>query len=64
VDIIKKNGKLKICVDYKKLNVATKNDFYMFPFTDEVINTVVGHQVYTFLDMFLGYRHISITLED
>ncbi len=32
----KKNGKLKICIDFKKLNVATKKDPYPLPFTNEV----------------------------
>jgi hypothetical protein len=31
---------------------------------DEVINIVVGHAIYTFLNGFLGYHQISITLED
>jgi hypothetical protein len=44
----KKNGKLKICVDFKKLNVATKKDPYPLPFIDEVINIIIRHEVYTF----------------
>jgi len=32
VVVLKKNGKLKICVDFRKLNVATKKDPYMLPF--------------------------------
>ncbi len=51
----KKNGKLKICVDFRKLNVATKKDPYPLCFNNEVINIVVGHEVYTFLDGFFGY---------
>jgi hypothetical protein len=35
--IPKKNGKLKICVNFKKLNVATKKDLYPLPFIDEVV---------------------------
>jgi hypothetical protein len=50
--MFKKNGKLKICVDFKKLNAATKKDPYLLPFMDEVINIVAGHEVYTFLDGF------------
>jgi hypothetical protein len=46
-----KNG-MKICVDFKKLNMATKKDPYLLPFRNEVINTIVGHEVYTFLDGF------------
>jgi hypothetical protein len=52
----KKNGKLKICVDFKKLNATIKKDLYPLPFTDEVINIVVEHEVYTFLDGFSGYH--------
>jgi hypothetical protein len=32
----KKNGKFIICVDFKKLNITTKKDPYLLPFTDEV----------------------------
>ncbi len=52
VVVPKKNGKLKICVDFKKFNATTKNDIYPLPFTYEVINIVVEHEVYTFLDGF------------
>jgi hypothetical protein len=51
---------LKICNDFKKFNVTTKKDLYSLPFTNEVINTIGRHEVYTFLDGFLGYHHISI----
>jgi hypothetical protein len=50
--VLKKNGKLKICVDFKKLNVTTKRDSYPLFFIDEVINIVTRHEVYTFLDGF------------
>jgi hypothetical protein len=60
----KKNGKLKISVDFKKLNVTIKKYFYPLPFIDEVINIIVGHEVYTFLDRFSRYHRISITPKD
>jgi hypothetical protein len=56
----KKNGKLKNCVDFKKLNATIKKDLYMLPFINEVINIVAIHEVYTFLDGFFGYHQISI----
>jgi len=37
-----KNGKLCICVDYRQLNFLTKKDPYPFPFSEEVIDLVVG----------------------
>ncbi len=51
-------------MDFKKLNVTTKKDPYPLPFIDEVINIVARHEVYTFLDGFLGNHHISATLKD
>jgi hypothetical protein len=37
-----KNGKLRICVDFKKLNRAIKKDIYPLPYSDEVLNIVAG----------------------
>jgi hypothetical protein len=51
--MLKKNRQLKFCVDFRKLNNATKKDPYQLPFINEVINILVGHEVYTFLDFFL-----------
>ncbi len=51
VVVPKKNGKLRICVNFKKLNVA-----YLLPFTNEVINTIARHEVYTFLNGFFRYH--------
>ncbi len=36
----KKNGKLRICVNFIKVNVATKKDPYLLPFTNEVLNII------------------------
>jgi hypothetical protein len=49
---------------FQKLNPTTKKDPYPLPFTNEVLNTVVGHDVYSFLDGYFEYHHISITLEN
>jgi len=62
--IPKKNGKLKIYIDFKKLYTTTKKDQYPLPFTNEVVNTVIGYEAYSFLDGNLGYHQIFIALED
>lgn len=38
VIVLKKNGKLRICTDFRNLNAATKNDSYLLPFTKEVLD--------------------------
>jgi len=46
----KKNDKMKICIDFKKLNVATKKDPYPLPFINEVLNIVARYEAYSFFD--------------
>jgi len=64
VIILKKNDKLRIYINFKTLNVATKRDPYPLPFTNEVLNIVVGYHAYSFLDGYSGYHQVSIALED
>jgi hypothetical protein len=56
VVVLQKNGKLRICVDFRKLNATTKKDLYLLPFTDEVIDIITSHEVYTFLDHISRYH--------
>ncbi|MCO5569244.1 hypothetical protein L7F22_022955 [Adiantum nelumboides] len=60
----KKNGKWRVCVDYKPLNAATKRDHFPLPFQDEILNEVAGHERYTVCDGYSGYYHIPIAEED
>jgi hypothetical protein len=50
VIVTKKNGELNICIDFKKLNEATKKDTYPLPFMNEVINIIVRYEAYSLLD--------------
>ncbi|MCO5554207.1 hypothetical protein L7F22_007735 [Adiantum nelumboides] len=40
----KKNGKWRVCVDYKPLNAATKRNQFPLPFQDEILNKVAGYE--------------------
>ena len=60
----KKNGKWRICVDYKPLNAATKRDHFPLPFQDEILNEVAGYERYTVCDGYSGYFQIRIAKED
>ena len=59
VVIPKKNGKLRIYFDYKKLNAATKSNPFPMPFFDTLLDVVAGHEMYSLLDGFSGYNQIS-----
>jgi hypothetical protein len=60
----KKTGGIRICVDLRKLNDACLHDPFPTPFTDEVLENVGGHEVYSFTDGFSGYHQIKIAQED
>ena len=56
VVVPKKNGKIWVCVNLKKVNAATIKDNYPLPIMDHVIKRVVGAEAYSFLDGFSTYN--------
>jgi len=64
VVVPKNNGKLRICIDFKKLNVAIKKDPYPLPFIAKVLNTVIGYETNSFLDRYSRYHQIYIAPKD
>ena len=60
----KKNGKIRVCVDYRKLNAVTVTDTFPLPFTDSVLDAVDGHDMYSFLDGFSGYNQVRMHPND
>lgn len=52
----KKNGKLRVCVDYRKLNVCTQNNHFPLSFITPLLEEVGGHARYTFMDGYIGYN--------
>ena len=64
VVVPKKNGKLRVCVNLKKVNIATIQDSYPLPIIDHVLERVSGKEAYNFLDGFSGYNQVSIDPKD
>nr|GEY11032.1 reverse transcriptase domain-containing protein [Tanacetum cinerariifolium] len=44
----------RICIDYRKLNEATRKDHFPLPFMDQMLERLVGNEYYYFLDGFSG----------
>lgn len=51
-------------MDYRTLNAATIQEPFPLPYMDSILDEVVGHEAYSFLDGFSGYKKISMALED
>jgi hypothetical protein len=60
----KKNGKLRMCVDFRALNNATVKNRYPLPRIDELLDRLQGASVFTKLDLQSGYWQIRIKEED
>jgi hypothetical protein len=60
VIVPKKNGKIYISQDYRKLNSVTKKDRFPLPLIDTLLDVVAGHEMYSLMDGFSGYNQIGI----
>ena len=54
----------RICIDYRKLNKATRKDHFPLPFLDQMLDRLAGHEYYCFLNRYLGYNQITISPKD
>ncbi|GJT92966.1 reverse transcriptase domain-containing protein [Tanacetum coccineum] len=50
----------RVCIDYRKLNDATRKDHFLFPFIDQMLERLAGNEYYCFLDGFSVYFQIPI----
>nr|GEW65091.1 reverse transcriptase domain-containing protein [Tanacetum cinerariifolium] len=53
-----------VCIDYRKLNEATRKDHFPLPFIDQMLERLARNQYYCFLDGFSGYFQIPIDPKD
>ncbi|GJS38223.1 reverse transcriptase domain-containing protein [Tanacetum coccineum] len=54
----------RVCIDYRKLNEATRKDHFPLPFMDQMLERLAGNEYYCFLDGFSGYFQIPIDPND
>jgi hypothetical protein len=64
VSVYKKNGKLRVCIDFRNLNKSTPMDGYPMPIADLLIDAAAGHQIISFMDGNAGYNQIFMAEED
>nr|GEX53880.1 reverse transcriptase domain-containing protein [Tanacetum cinerariifolium] len=61
---IAKDVSVKVCIDYQKLNEATRKDHFPLTFMDQMLERLAGNEYYCFLDGFSGYFQIPIDPRD
>ncbi|KAM1758776.1 hypothetical protein ACFX11_007869 [Malus domestica] len=64
VPVLKKNGALRICIDFRNLNLATPKDEYTMPISDLLIDAAANHAILSFMDGHAGYNQIFIAEAD
>jgi hypothetical protein len=62
--VYKKNGKMRVCIDFRDLNRATPMDGYPMPVADLLVDAVAGHKVISFMDGNAGHNQIFMAVED
>ncbi len=60
----KKDGKLRFCIDYRKLNEATVKDSYPIPRMDDCLDSLGEATIFTGLDAYSGYWQMNVAKKD
>ena len=53
-----------MCIDYRKLNTATRKNHYPLPFIDKMLDRLARYPHYCFLHGYSGYNQIARAPED
>ena len=54
--VMKKNGKLRVRIDFKDLNNATSKDEYHMPITNIFVDLALGNEILRFIDGYSSYH--------
>jgi deoxyuridine 5'-triphosphate nucleotidohydrolase len=57
----KKDGKTRICIDYRDLNELTIKNAYPLPKIDDLLDALNGAKIFTTLDLFSGYWQVPLS---
>ena len=64
IHVPKKNGKVRVCVNFRDLNKASPKDDFPLPHIDILVDNTAGHSMLSFMDGFSRYNQIMMALED
>ena len=64
VSVPKKDGKVRMCVDYKDLNQASLKENFSPPHINTLVDNTTKNSMFSFMDSFFKYNQIRMALED
>lgn len=64
IPVRKKSREIRVCIEFRHLNRASKKDNYPLPSLDEVLQIVNGSQMMSFLDGYSEYNQVMVDEED
>jgi len=64
VVVTKKNGSLRFCVDYGKLNSVTRRAAYPLPHIDECLDALSGSRYFSAFDLRSSYHQVPLDIKD
>ncbi|KAA3461604.1 RNA-directed DNA polymerase (Reverse transcriptase), Ribonuclease H-like protein [Gossypium australe] len=64
IPVPKKDGKVRMCVDYRDLNKASPKDNFPLPHINTLVDNTTGYSLFSFMDGFSGYNQIKMHPED
>eukprot|EP00731_Ephydatia_muelleri_P034136 Em0048g12a len=64
VPVKKKDGTLRLCVDYRRLNAVSESDAYPMPRVDDLIDRLGGVSYITTMDLTRGYWQVPVSPDD
>lgn len=54
----------RVCIDYGRLDKATRNYHFQLPFMDQMLKSLVGQALYYFLYGYVSYNQMIVNIED
>ena len=64
IPVKKKNGQIRVCVDFCDLNNACPKDDFPLPITEVMVDATTGHEALSFMDGSSGYNQIQMNPKD